>query len=108
MSLWTNLGRNSCLQELLGGTPRVVLGDLEDEGNDDERSLIIIVEEAVEAVEEAEQDETLAIILGSLAALVVAGSVLYISLSRMFPTQSRRIEAAALSAATIVVQVKLI
>ena len=82
MSLWRDRTR---LQELLSGVPRVVLGGLEDGGDDDERSLVIIVEqaveaveEAVEAVEEAEHDETLAIILGSLAALVVAGSVIYI------------------------------
>ena len=105
MSLWRDRTR---LQELLGGVPRVVLGGLEDGGDDDERSLVIIVEEAVEAVEEAEHDETLAIILGSLAALVVAGSVIYIVLSRMVPMQTRRFEAAAMSAVTTVVQVKLI
>ena len=105
MSLWRDRSR---LQELLGGVPRAVLGGLEVGEDEDERSLVIIVEEAVEAVEEAEHDETLAIVLGSLAALVVAGSVVYIGLSRYFPTQTRRFEAAALGAATTVVQVKLI
>ena len=112
MSLWRDRTR---LQELLSGVPRVVLGGLEAGDDEDERSVVIIVEQAVEAVEdaveaveEAEHDETLAIILGSLAALVVAGSVKYIVLSRMLPIQTRRIETAALSAATTIVQVKLI
>ena len=112
MSLWRDRTR---LQELLNGIPRVVLGGLEAGDDEDERSVVIIVKQAVEAVEdaveafeEAGHDETLAIILGSLAALVVAGSVLYIVLSRMLPLQTRRIEAAAWSAATTVVQVKLI
>ena len=69
---------------------------------------MIIVEEAVEAVEDAVHDDSLEIVLGCLAALVVEGSVLYIGLSRYFPTQTRRFEAAALDAATTVVQVKLI
>ena len=93
----------------------MVLGGLEAGDDEDERAVVIImeqaveaVEETVEAVEEAEHDETLAIILGSLAALVVAGSVKYIVLSRMLPIQTRRIETAALSAATTIVQVKLI
>ena len=112
MSLWRDRTR---LQELLSGVPRIVLGGREDEGGDDERALVIYVEQAVEAVEEtvggveeAEHNETLAIILGSLAALVVAGSVIYVILSRMLPAQTRRIEAAAWNAATTVVQVKLI
>ena len=114
MSLWRDRTR---LQELLNNIPRVVLGDLEaeDEGGDDERSLVILVEQAVEAVEEtaeaveaAEPDEILAIILGSVAALVVAGSVLYVILLRMLPVQTRRMEAAAWTAATTVMQVKLI
>ena len=113
MSLWRDRTR---LQELLNGIPRVVLGGLEteDEGADD-RTVVILVEQAVEAVEEtvgaveeAGHNETLAVILGSIAALVVAGSVLYLILSRMLPAQTRRIEAAALNAATTVVQVKLI
>ena len=104
MSLWRDRTR---LQELLSGVPRVVLGGLEAEDDEDKRA-VEAVEKAVDAVEEAEHDETLAIILGSLAALVVAGSVLYVLLSRMLPTQTRRIEAAAWSAATTVVQVKLI
>ena len=94
----------------------MVLGGLEteDEGPDD-RSVVIFVEEAVEAVEEtvaaavedAGHNETLAVILGSVAALVVAGSVLYVILSRVLPIQTRRIEAAAWSAATTVMQVEL-
>ena len=112
MSLWRDRTR---LQELLNGIPRVVLGGLEAGDDEDERSVVIIVKQAVEAVEdaveafeEAGHDETLAIILGSLAALVVAGSVLNIVLLRMLPLQTRRIEAAAWSAATTLVQVKLI
>ena len=94
----------------------MVLGGLEteDEGPDD-RTVVILVEDAVEAVEEtgaaavedAGHNETLAVILGSIAALVVAGSVLYVILSRMLPVQTRRIEAAAWNAATTVIQVKL-
>ena len=113
MSLWRDRTR---LAELLNGIPRVVLGGLEteDEGPDD-RAVVIFVEEAVEAVEEtgaaavddAGSNETLAMILGSVAALVVAGSILYVILSRVLPMQTRRIEAAAWSAATTVVQVKL-
>ena len=113
MSLWRDRTR---LAELLNGIHRVVLGGLEteDEGPDD-RAVVIFVEEAVEAVEEtgaaavedAGSNETLAVILGSVAALVVAGSILYVILSRVLPMQTRRIEAAAWSAATTVVQVKL-
>ena len=93
----------------------MVLGGIEteDEGTDD-RAVVILVEQAVEAaeetvgaVEDGGHNETLAMILGSVAALVVAGSVLYVILSRMLPTQTRRMEAAAWSAATTVVQVKL-
>ena len=112
MSLWQDRTR---LAELLNGIPRVVLGGLEteDEGPDD-RTVVIFVEEGVEAVEEtgaaavddAGSNETLAMILGSVAALVVAGSILYVVLSRVLPMQTRRIEAAAWSAATTVVQVK--
>ena len=113
MSLWRDRTR---LAELLNGIPRVVLGglDTEDEGPDN-RAVVVFVEEAVEAVEEtgaaavddAGSNETLAMILGSVAALVVAGSILYVVLSRFLPMQTRRIEAAAWSAATTVVQVKL-
>ena len=88
--------------------------ETEDEGTDD-RAVVILVEQAVEAVEEtvaaveeAGHNETLAVILGSIAALVVAGSVLYVILSRVLPVQTQRIEAAAWTAATTVVQVKLI
>ena len=113
MSLWWDRTR---LAELLNGIPRVVLGGLEteDEGPDD-RTVVIFVEEGVEAVEEtgaaavedAGSNEILAMILGSVAALVVAGSILYVVLSRFLPMQTRRFEAAAWSAATTVVQVKL-
>ena len=93
MSLWRDRTR---LQELLNGIPRVVLGSVEteDEGTDD-RAVVILVEQAVEAVEEtvgaveeAGHNETLAVILGSIAALVVAGSVLNVILSRMLPAQT--------------------
>ena len=112
MSLWRDRTR---LAELLHGIPRVVLGgvEAEDEGPDD-RTVVIFVEEGIEAVEEtgsaavedAGSNEMLAMILGSVAALVVAGSVLYVVLSRFLPMQTRRFEAAAWSAATTVVQVK--
>ena len=112
MSLWRDRTR---LQELLQGFPRVVVGGVEAQEEDtDDRAMVIFIDEAVEAVEEtaaavedAGHHETLAMILGSVAALVVAGSVLYVILSRMLPAQTRRMEAAAWSAATTVVQVKL-
>ena len=113
MSLWRDRTR---LQELLQGFPRVVVGGVEAQEEDtDDRAMVIFIDEAVEAVEEtaaavedAGHHETLAMILGSVAALVVAGSVLYVILSRVLPVQTRRIEAAAWTAATTVVQVKLI
>lgn len=101
MSLWRD---RTTLQELLSGVPRVVMGNLDDEGSD-ERTLVLFIDEAVEAVEESEGDHTLEIVLGSLAALIVAGSVLYVGLARMFPAQTRRFEAAALTAASTVIQV---
>ena len=68
--------------------------ETEDEGPDD-RAVVIFVEEAVEAVaetvaavEDAGHNETVAVILGSIAALVVAGSVLYVILSRVLPIQT--------------------
>ena len=105
MSLWRD---RTTLQELLSGVPRVVMGNLDDEGSD-ERTLVLFIDEAVEAVEESEGDHTLEIVLGSLAALIVlflfSGSVLYVGLARMFPAQTRRLEAAALTAASTVIQV---
>ena len=94
----------------------MVVGGVETQEEDtDDRAVVIFVEQAVEAVEEtvaavedAGHNETVAVILGSIAALVVAGSILYMILSRVLPVQTRRIEAAAWTAATTVVQVKLI
>ena len=93
MSLWRDRTR---LQELLHGIPRVVVGGVETQEEDtDDRAVVIFVEQAVEAVEEtvaavedAGHNETVAVILGSIAALVVAGSVLYVILSRVLPIQT--------------------
>ena len=109
MSLWLNSLRNTRLQELLGASPRVIIGEVDDERPVEERSLILLVAEAVEATEDAEDsdDRVLEIVLGSLVALVVAGTIVFVSLSRYFPNQMRRIEAFSADAARAVVQVKL-
>ena len=112
MSLWTSLGRNSRLQELLGGSPRVVLGEvIETEAEsvelDDERAVVLFVERADEAYDEYadEDDHSWKIILGSFAALAVSGAVLYMGLARCYPVQMRRFEDASRNALQTVVQV---
>ncbi len=108
MSLWLDRLRNTRLQELLGAPPRVIMGEVDDERPADERSLVLLVAEAVEVTENAEdgEDRVLEIVLGSLVALVVAGTIVYVSLLRYFPNQMRRFEAFSVDAARAVVQVK--
>ena len=109
MSLWLNSLRNTRLQELLGAPPRVIIGEVDDERPVDERSLVLLVAEAVEVTEDTEDgdDRVLEIVLGSLVALVVDGTIVFVSLSRYFPNQMRRVEAFSVDAARAVVQVKL-
>ena len=109
MSLWLDRLRNTRLQELLGAPPQVIMGEVDDERPADERSLVLLVAEAVEVTENAEdgEDRVLEIVLGSLVALVVAGTIVYVSLLRYFPNQMRRVEAFSVDAARAVVQVKL-
>ena len=107
MSLWLSRLRNSRLQELLGVPPRVIMGEVDDERPVDERSLVVLVAEAVEVAEDAEDgdDRVLEVVLGSLVALVVAGTIVYVILLRYFPNQMRRFEARSVDAARAVVQV---
>lgn len=110
MSLWTNLGRNSRLQELLGGTPRVILGELEeleDVERNEERTIIALIDQGTEALDEIadESDFSVEIIVGSFAALAVTGTALYLGLARCYPMQMRRFEDASRNALQTVVQV---
>ena len=83
MSLWRNHLRNSRLQELLGLQPNAVVGEVDAV---DERAIVILVQDAEDAVEltEDNQDVVIGAVLGGLAAIAVTGSVLYCCVRRYF------------------------
>lgn len=109
MSLWT---RSSRLQELLGGTPRIILGefeDVEDGDRDEERTLIALIDQGTDVLDNHpdESDYSVEIIAGSFAALAVTGTAMYLGLSRCYPMQMRRLGDASRNMFQTVVQVNL-
>ena len=87
MSLWRNLAHNTRLQELLGGAPRVVVGEAihpEYDPEDDEGAVIFFMEaeEAVEAEETAEENYVVAAAASAIAATALLGAAVYCAVRR--------------------------
>lgn len=81
MSLWRDSLRNSRLLEILRIQTDVVEGDVELANG----TLLVLVEEAEEAIENHTDDQTTIIVsaaLGALAALLVTGAASYYCLRR--------------------------
>lgn len=87
MSLWRDLARNTRLRELLGGAPRVVVGEAihpEYDPEDDEDAIVIFVEaeEAVEAEDTTEENYAVAAAASAVAATALLGAAVYCAVRR--------------------------
>ena len=93
MSLWTSLGRNVRLQELLGGAPRIIMGDTEgfDDDTENQGAVVLVLSEAVEVTEALEasahddsaDDPVLVAVASAVAATALAGAAVYCFVRRL-------------------------
>ena len=93
MSLWTSLGRNVRLQELLGGAPRIIMGDTEgfDDDTEGQGAVVLVLSEAAEVTEaletsahdESADDPVLVAVASAVAATALAGAALYCFVRRL-------------------------
>ena len=93
MSLWTSLGRNVRLQELLGGAPRIIMGDTEgfDDDTEGQGAVVLVLSEAPEVTEaletsahdESADDPVLVAVASAVAATALAGAALYCFVCRL-------------------------
>ena len=93
MSLWTSLGRNVRLQELLGGAPRIIMGDTEgfDDDTENQGAVVLVLSEAVEVTEalgasahdDPADDPVLVAVASAVAATALAGAAVYCFVRRL-------------------------